>query len=78
MEVTVPRVNDKRADLATGERKRFPSAVLPPWCHKTPKITEVLPLLSLHGLPGGGFVPALGQFLGFLGRVVSAGDHPAG
>jgi hypothetical protein len=62
--VTVPRVNDKRTDPDTGERKRFSSAILPPWCRKTPKITEVLPLLYLHGLSSGDFVPALGQFLG--------------
>jgi hypothetical protein len=31
---------------------------LPPWCRKTPKITEVLPLLYLHGLSSGDFVPA--------------------
>ena len=64
VEVTVPRVNDKRTDPATGERMRFSSAILPPWCRKTPKITEVLPLLYLHGLSSGDFVPALGQFLG--------------
>jgi transposase-like protein len=64
VEVTVPRVNDKRTDPATGERERFSSAILPPWCRKTPKITEVLPLLYLHGLSSGDFVPALGQFLG--------------
>jgi transposase-like protein len=64
VEVTVPRVNDKRTDPATGERRRFSSAILPPWCRKTPKITEVLPLLYLHGLSSGDFVPALGQFLG--------------
>jgi transposase-like protein len=64
VEVTVPRVNDKRSDPATGVRKRFTSAILPPWCRKTPKITEVLPLLYLHGLSSGDFVPALGQFLG--------------
>jgi putative transposase len=62
--VTVPRVNDKRTDPATGERQRFSSAILPPWARKTPKITEVLPLLYLHGLSSGDFVPALGQFLG--------------
>ena len=28
---------------------RFSSAILPPWCRKTPKISEVLPLLYLHG-----------------------------
>jgi transposase-like protein len=62
--VTAPRVNDKRTDPVTGERKRFSSAILPPWARKTPKVTEVLPLLYLHGLSTGDFVPALGQFLG--------------
>jgi transposase-like protein len=64
VEVTVPRVNDKRADEQTGERMRFSSAILPPWARKTRKVTEVLPLLYLHGLSSGDFVPALGQFLG--------------
>jgi transposase-like protein len=64
VEVRAPRVNDKRTDLHTGERQRFSSAILPPWARKTPKITEVLPLLYLHGLSSGDFVPALGQFLG--------------
>jgi transposase-like protein len=64
IEVRAPRVNDKRTDAATGERMRFASAILPPWARKTPKITEVLPLLYLHGLSSGDFVPALGQFLG--------------
>jgi transposase-like protein len=62
--VTAPRVNDRRVDPDTGERRRFSSAILPPWCRKTPKVTEVLPLLYLHGLSSGDFVPALGQFLG--------------
>jgi len=64
VEVVAPRVNDRRVDPDTGERARFSSAILPPWCRKTPKITEVLPLLYLHGLSSGDFVPALGQFLG--------------
>jgi transposase-like protein len=64
VEVMVPRVNDKRTDPDTGERQRFSSAILPPWVRKTPKVTEVLPLLYLHGLSSGDFVPALGQFLG--------------
>ncbi|GGP87063.1 hypothetical protein GCM10010231_66440 [Streptomyces sindenensis] len=62
VEVRAPRVNDKRIDEATGERKRFSSAILPPWCRKSPKISEVLPLLYLHGLSSGDFVPALEQF----------------
>jgi transposase-like protein len=72
VEVKAPRVNDKRVDEATGERKRFSSALLPPWCRKSPKISEVLLLLYLHGLSSGDFVPALEQFLGF-----AAGLSPA-
>ncbi|MEV0701923.1 IS256 family transposase [Saccharopolyspora sp. NPDC050389] len=64
VEVTAPRVNDRRMDPETGARRRFASSILPAWARKTPKITEVLPLLYLHGLSSGDFVPALGQFLG--------------
>ncbi|MFF4509455.1 IS256 family transposase [Streptomyces sp. NPDC001401] len=64
VEVRAPRVNDRRIDEATGERKRFSSAILPPWCRRSPKISEVLPLLYLHGLSSGDFMPALEQFLG--------------
>ena len=62
--VVAPRVNDRRVDPETGERQRFCSAILPPWARKTPRVEEVLPLLYLHGLSSGDFVPALGQFLG--------------
>ncbi|MGQ5654237.1 IS256 family transposase [Streptomyces sp. EKR5.2] len=72
VEVKAPRVNDKRVDTETGERKRFSSAILPPWCRKSPKISEVIPLLYLHGLSSDDFVPALEQFLGS-----SAGLSPA-
>jgi hypothetical protein len=61
--MTRPRVNDKRTDPVTGERQRFSSAILPAWGRKTPKITEVLPLLYLHGLSSADFVPALGQLV---------------
>ncbi len=40
VQVTAPRVTGKRTDAATGERMRFSSAILPPWCRKTPKICE--------------------------------------
>ncbi|HUC23696.1 MAG TPA: IS256 family transposase [Streptosporangiaceae bacterium] len=64
VEVTAPRVNDKRTDPGSGERMRFSSAILPSWARKTPQVTEVLPLLYLHGLSSGDFGPALSQFLG--------------
>ena len=62
--VRAPRVNDKRVDETSGERRQFSSAILPAWCRKSPKITEVLPLLYLHGLSSKDFTPALEGFLG--------------
>ena len=64
IEVRAPRVNDKRVDEPTGERKRFRSAILPPYMRRSPKISEVLPLLYLHGLSSGDFAPALREFFG--------------
>lgn len=49
VEVVALRVNDKRVEVVTDERMRFSSAILPPWCRKSPKVNEVLPLLYLHG-----------------------------
>ena len=62
VEVTVPRVNAARRPGdrgAEGSPRRS--------CRRGaagPPVTEVLPLLYLHGLSSGDFVPALGQFLG--------------
>ncbi|HRL81710.1 MAG TPA: IS256 family transposase [Propioniciclava sp.] len=64
VEVRQPRVNDRRVDAVTGERRRFASAILPAWARKSPRVAEVLPLLYLHGLSSGDFAPALEQFLG--------------
>lgn len=62
--VKAPRVNDKRIDADTGKRCRFSSAILPAWARKSPQVSEVLPLLYLHGLSSGDFGPALERFLG--------------
>ncbi|MDQ1012440.1 hypothetical protein QFZ82_006925 [Streptomyces sp. V4I23] len=43
-------MNDQRVDEITGERWRVSSAIPPPWCGKSPHVSEVLPLLYLHGL----------------------------
>jgi putative transposase len=72
VEVWAPRVNDKRIDPETGQRRRFRSVILPPWCRKSPKVAEVLPLLYLHGLSTGDFVPALEQFLGSAAGLSAA------
>ncbi len=72
IEVRAPRVNDRRVDETTGERKRFRSAILPPYMRRSPKVSEVLPLLYLHGLSSGDFAPALKEFFG-----AEAGLSPA-
>ena len=59
-----PRVNDKRVDEETGERRRFTSRILPAYARRSPKVTEVLPILYLHGLSTGDFGPALRDLLG--------------
>ncbi len=65
-------MHDKRIDAETGERKRFCSEMLPPWCRKSPKICEVL-APALPAWPSSGeFVRALEQVLGS-----SAGLSPA-
>jgi putative transposase len=63
VEVRAPRVNDRRVD-ENGERKRFESVILPPYARRSKKVSEVLPLLYLHGLSSGDFVPALREFFG--------------
>jgi putative transposase len=85
--VRAPRVDDRRLDPATGQRVRFRSVILPPWCRKSPKVAEVLSLLYLHGLSTGDFVPALEAFFGSgaglsaaaVGRLLTGwqADHQA-
>ncbi len=64
IDIEMPRVNDRRVDADTGERCRFRSAIVPPWCRKSPKVAEVLPLMYLHGMSTGDFTPALAEFFG--------------
>lgn len=62
--IRAPRVNDKRLDEETGERQRFSSKILPAYARRSPKVTEVLPILYLRGLSTGDFKPALEDLLG--------------
>jgi transposase-like protein len=57
-------VDDRRVDPTTGERHQFYSQILPRWARRSPKVTEVLPLLYLHGLSSSDFVPALEELFG--------------
>jgi putative transposase len=64
MRLRAPRVNDKRVDPDSGERKRFSSRILPAYARRSPKVTDVLPILYLRGLSTGDFAPALRDLLG--------------
>lgn len=67
MAVEAPRVRDRR------EGHRFTSAILPPYMRRTPKVSEVLPVLYLRGLSTGDFQPALTSL---LGEEATAGLSP--
>lgn len=58
VEVTAPRVNDKR------DGEKFVSRILPPYLRKSPKVESLLPVLYLKGLSTNDFQSALGEFLG--------------
>lgn len=64
IDIEAPRVNDNRTDPVSGERARFSSVLVPPWARKSPKVVEALPLMYLHGMSTGDFVPALSEFFG--------------
>ncbi|MGH2715624.1 MAG: IS256 family transposase [Solirubrobacteraceae bacterium] len=59
-----PRVDDRRSDPETGERVRFSSRILPRYARRSPKVSDVLPVLYLRGLSTGDFEPALRELLG--------------
>ena len=61
VEVRAPRVADRRGE---DEREPFESQILPRYMRKSPKVTEVLPILYLRGLSTGDFAPALEGFFG--------------
>jgi len=58
LEIQAPRVRDRR------DGRRFTSAILPPWARRSPKLTEVLPVLYLRGISTKDFEPALAEFFG--------------
>lgn len=72
VEVRMPGASDGRVDEAAGERMRFKSSI-PPWCRKSPKVAEVLPLMYLHGISIGNVAPRPeGLFGTATGRSSSA------
>ena len=69
LEVSAPRVNDRRSG------HRFTSRILPPYMRRSPKVAEVLPLLYLRGLSTGDFREALPALLGAKASGLSASEH---
>jgi len=61
--IKAPRVNDKRVD-DEGKRQKFSSRILPAYARRSPRVTDVLPVLYLRGLSTGDFGPALRDLLG--------------
>lgn len=64
VELNAPRVDDRRRDEHGRRQRRFTSHILPPYMRRSPKVTEVLPILYLRGLSTGDFRPALEALLG--------------
>src|SRR5262249_8338017 len=58
LEIQAPPVHDRR------EGGRFTRAILPPRARRSPKVTEVLPVLYLRGISTKDFEPALAEFFG--------------
>jgi transposase-like protein len=63
VEVRAPRVDDRRK-TDDGSRRRFRSHILPPYMRRSPKVSEVLPILYLRGLSTGDFKEGLAALLG--------------
>jgi putative transposase len=66
-----PPVNDRRVD-EEGECQQLSSKILPAYARRSPKVTEVLPILYLRGLSTGEFRPALEDLLGAEASGLSA------
>ncbi len=62
--IRAPRVDDRRVDPESGARQRFSSRILPRYARRSPKVSDVLPVLYLRGLSTGDFAPALRDLLG--------------
>jgi putative transposase len=61
--VRAPRVDDRRRD-EQGRKRRFTSAILPPYLRRTKAVEELIPWLYLKGISTGDFSEALTALLG--------------
>jgi hypothetical protein len=76
--VGAPRVNDRRVDPVSGERARFRSVLVPPWCRRSReggrRAAAVVPAWAVHRR----LRPRAGGVLRLVGGALGAGHHPAG
>lgn len=63
VQVRQPRVYDRGTEK-TGERRRFQSAILPPYLRRTKSLEDLIPWLYLKGVSTGDFSEALQALLG--------------
>lgn len=63
--VQTPRVDDRR------EGEQFKSVILPPYCRRSQRLEETIPVLYLRGLSTGDFGPALEELFGEAARGFS-------
>ena len=58
------KVRDRAADVASGEKIRFTSHILPKWARRSRSLDALLPVLYLRGVSTGDFQEALAALLG--------------
>jgi transposase-like protein len=73
LEVRRPKVRDRAADVASGERVRFTSHILPKWARRSRSLDALLPVLYLRGISTGDFQEALSAILGAEAPNLSPG-----
>ena len=64
LELRRPKVRDRAADVASGEKIRFTSHILPKWARRSRSLDALLPVLYLRGISTGDFQEALAALLG--------------
>jgi putative transposase len=64
LEVRRPKVRDRAAEVANGEKVRFTSHILPKWARRSRSLDALLPVLYLRGISTGDFQEALSALLG--------------
>jgi hypothetical protein len=77
VQVQTPRVNDKRVDEVTGERRRFASAILPAWCRKSPEDQRSAAIAVPARPVEPGLRAGAGRIPGYRFGPVRNDDHPA-